>query len=124
VLSPEFSPRHHHPKIDNVVIVTLQHYANDVLSDVMNVALDRGHDDPALRLCAGRFFASINGIRYATAFFITRALLTTWAKHFARSKKIADHTHPAISGPSITSSGRWEFFRASSVSTSMYQRCL
>ena len=41
--------RHHHAEIDHLVAVAAQHHADDVLADVVDVALDRGQQDPALR---------------------------------------------------------------------------
>ena len=40
--------RHHHAEVDDVVVVALQHDADDVLADVVDVALDRRHDDRAV----------------------------------------------------------------------------
>ena len=40
--------RNHHAEIDDLEIVAFQNHAHDVLSDVVDVALDRRHDDPAL----------------------------------------------------------------------------
>ncbi len=37
----------HHAEIDDLVVVASQNHADDVLADVVNVALDRGHQDPA-----------------------------------------------------------------------------
>ncbi len=37
--------RHHHAEIDDLVVVTLQHDAHDVLADVVHVALYGRHDD-------------------------------------------------------------------------------
>ena len=62
----------------------------------------------------------MNGSRYATAFFMTRALFTTCGKNiFPAPNKSPTTLMPAMSGPSITSSGRLLFCRASSVSASM-----
>ena len=59
-------------------------------------------------------------MRTATAFFITRALLTTWGRNIRPAPKRSPTTFiPAISGPSMTSSGRAAAWRASSVSSSM-----
>ena len=38
---------HHDAEVDDVVVVALQDDADDVLADVVDVALDRGHDDLA-----------------------------------------------------------------------------
>ena len=43
-------PRHHHAHVDHLVAVALEHHADDVLADVVNVALHSRHDDPALGL--------------------------------------------------------------------------
>ena len=39
---------HHHAEVDHLVVVALQHHADDVLADVVDVALHRGHHDGAL----------------------------------------------------------------------------
>ena len=53
------------------------------------------------------FSASMNGSRYATAFFITRADFTTWGRNILPAPKRSPTTFmPSISGPSITSIGR------------------
>src|SRR5579872_4824217 len=43
-------PRHHHTKVDHLEAVALKDHADDVLANVVDVALDRRHDDPALTL--------------------------------------------------------------------------
>ena len=47
-----FRGRNHHPKIENLIVVTLQDDANDVLSDIVHVAFHCRHDDAALSFCA------------------------------------------------------------------------
>ena len=60
-------------------------------------------------------------MRTATAFFITRALLTTCGRNIRPAPNRSPTTFiPAISGPSMTSSGRAAARRASSVSA---RRC-
>ena len=50
--------------------------------------------------------ASMYGSRCATARFITRALFTTWGRNILPAPNRSPTTPmPAISGPSITSSG-------------------
>src|SRR5262249_60597096 len=44
----DFRRRHHDTEIDDVVIVALEYDADDVLADVVHVALDRRHDDLAV----------------------------------------------------------------------------
>ena len=65
------------------------------------------------------FSASMKGSSTATACFITRADFTTCGKNILPEPKRSPTTFmPAISGPSITSSGRLATRRASSVSAS------
>ena len=57
--------RHHHPEVDHLVVVAAEHDADDVLADVVDVALDgREHDAPRDRLSpSSAFSASMNGSR-------------------------------------------------------------
>jgi len=64
--------RHHDAEIDHLEIVTLQHDADDVLADVVDVALDGGEHDLAGGVAAvadnavglvARLFLFMNGIR-------------------------------------------------------------
>ena len=60
--------RHHDAEVDHLVVVALEDDADDVLADVVDVALDGGEQD-ACRRCsvpgrrAARFSSSMNGIR-------------------------------------------------------------
>ena len=45
--------RHHHAEVDHLVVVALQHHADDVLADVVDVALHRGHHDGAVGVLGG-----------------------------------------------------------------------
>ena len=60
----------------------------------MHIAFDGGHDDAALRLGVDRFlgFHERHQIRHRFLHH-PRALDHLRQKHFARSKKIADHAH-------------------------------
>ncbi|MNF92042.1 hypothetical protein D3C84_746750 [compost metagenome] len=67
------------------------------------------------------FSASMKGIRWATACFITRADLTTWGRNILPEPNRSPTTFmPAISGPSMTSMGRAHCWRNSSVSSTMW----
>ena len=44
----DFRRRHHDAEIDDLVIVALEHDADDVLADVVHVALDGRHHDLAV----------------------------------------------------------------------------
>ena len=48
-----FLGRHHDAKIDHLIIVALQHNADDILADIVDIAFDRSHDDLALGLLSG-----------------------------------------------------------------------
>ncbi len=66
------------------------------------------------------FSASMNGIRCATACFMTRADFTTCGRNILPEPNRSPTTFmPSISGPSITCKGRSAASRASSVSASM-----
>ena len=101
--------RHHHAEVGDLVAVAAQHDADDVLADVVDVALHGG--DHHLALGGGdaryaRFSASISGSRIATAFFITRALFTTCGRNILPAPNSSPTMFmPSISGPSMMSSG-------------------
>ena len=50
----DFRRRHHDAEIDHLVVVALQHDADDVLADVVHVAFDGRHHDLAVRGCSWR----------------------------------------------------------------------
>ena len=63
---------------------------------------------PAAAIAA--FSASMKGVRWATAFFITRADLTTCGRNILPAPKRSPTTlMPSISGPSMTSERAAEF---------------
>ena len=67
-----------------------------------------------------RFSSSMNGMRCATASFMTRADLTTCGRNILPAPKRSPTTFmPSISGPSITWIGRANCVRASSVSSTI-----
>ena len=89
----DFVRRDHHAKVDNFVVITLQHYADDILADVVHVALHGGDNHLAV---AGAFlFAGFDvglKIRYrllhhASGFHHLRQ------EHLALAEQIADHVH-------------------------------
>ena len=45
--------RHHHAEVDDLVVVALEHDADDVLADVVDVALDGRHHDRAVGVLGG-----------------------------------------------------------------------
>ena len=52
--------RHHHTEVDHFKVVALQNNSDDILTDIVDVALDGRHDDGAVGVlashCAGLFF--------------------------------------------------------------------
>ena len=48
--------RHHHAEVDDVIAVATEHHADDVLADVVYVALHGGHEDLALGFRLVTFF--------------------------------------------------------------------
>ena len=107
--------RHHHPHVHHLEVVALKHDGDDVLADVVHVALDGGDDDLAL------------GLRTSPPAAISLLLLffdvgqrggPRPASSRGRSSPPGAKTScpapnrspttfmPAISGPSITCSGR------------------
>ena len=53
----DFRGRRHHAEVDDLVIVAGEHHADDVLADVVHVALDGGEHDGAGGLAAPPPFA-------------------------------------------------------------------
>ena len=57
----------HHAEVDHLEVVAAEHDADDVLADVVDVALDGGQQHLARAACpavpAAAFSASMNGVR-------------------------------------------------------------
>ena len=93
--------RHHHAHVDHFVVVTLQHHGDNVLADIVHIALDRSDDDLALglggfaRLARHARFFLLNKrnqmchrlLHHARGFHHLRQ------KHFPRAEQIADDIH-------------------------------
>ena len=91
-------PGHHHAKIDHVVAIALEHHADDVLADVVNIALHRRHDDLALGLALGfgkQVFLGLDEgnevgdrlLHHARGFHHLRQ------EHLAAAEQVADDVH-------------------------------
>ena len=86
--------RHHHAQIDDVIAVTTQNHADNVLADVMHVALDRGHEDFALGFGFIAFFQLDERDQVGHGLFHhARGFNHLWQEHFSRAKQIADNVH-------------------------------
>ena len=93
--------RHHDAEIDDLVVVAAQNDADDVLADVVDVALDRRHQDlagrpDALRVAVGVLLGLHEGqemrhglLHHAGGFHHLRQ------EHLARAEQVADDAHAA-----------------------------
>ena len=54
--------RNHHTQIDHFVVIATQDDADDVLADVVHIAFDRRHDNPAAALVLPAPVASTSGL--------------------------------------------------------------
>ena len=91
-----FLARDHDAKVDNLVVVTSENDAHDVLADVVHVALDRGHENPSLRLRIGVCSAlglHVRGQPRDGFFHHARALHNLGQEHFSRAEEIPDDLH-------------------------------
>jgi len=93
-------PGDHHPEIDDLEPVALQHDADDILADIVHIALDRGHDDLALTLRLLVLFRLDIGeemgdrlLHHAGGFHHLRQ------EHLARPEQVADDIHAVHQWP-------------------------
>ena len=89
----DFVRRHHHAKIDNFVVIALQHHANDIFTDVVDVAFHGRNDHLAV---AGALFLAGFNIRFQIGdrlFHHAGRLYHLRQEHFAFAEQIADHVH-------------------------------
>ncbi len=100
----------HHAQVDDFVVVAGQDDADDVLADVVDVSLDRGHQDPASGLVlvrGGAVAGPVAGGRGRLGLFglherrqvgdgllhDPRALDDLGQEHLARAEEVADDVH-------------------------------
>ena len=88
--------RDHDPEVDDLVVVAGEHDPDDVLADVVDVALDRGHDDPAVG--PGRAGLALGlDERHEVGDRLLHdpgALDHLGQEHLAGPEQVADHVHP------------------------------
>jgi hypothetical protein len=91
---------HHHAHVDDLEVVALQHHGDDVLADVVHVALDRGDDDLALALhvAAGIRISLLLGLDVGQQvghrlLHHARRLDHLRQEHLARAEQVADDVH-------------------------------
>ena len=97
----DLGDRSHDAEIDHLVVVTLQHHADDVLADVVHVALDRRHKDfSGLGLLAvGVLVFHIGDENGDRLFHHPRALDHLGQEHLAGAEQVADGVHAVHQRP-------------------------
>ena len=90
---------HHDAQVDDFKVVALQHDADDIFADVMNVALHRGQQDfPVIATAAG-FFRLDVGLQVGNGLFHdTGGLDHLGQEHFSFTKEVAHGIHPVHQG--------------------------
>ena len=94
--------RHHDAEVDDVVVVALEHDADDVLADVVDVALDRRQHDLALGLRGVRSFLLRLDIGHEIGdrlFHDPRALDHLGQEHLSLAEQVADDVHAVHQRP-------------------------
>ena len=96
-----FFGRHHHAEVDHLIAIAAQHYADDILADVVHVTLDRGHDDAALGSDAGADFFRLDVGQQMGHRLLhhARRFHHLGQKHFAGAEQVADHIHAGHQRP-------------------------
>ena len=97
--------RNHHAEVYDVIVVTLEDDADDVLADVVYVALHGGHDDLTLGsrgLAVGVLLLlrlDVGNEVGDGAFHHARRFHDLWQEHLAAAEEIADDVHAVHQGP-------------------------
>ncbi len=96
--------RNHHAEVDDLVIVALEHDADDVLADVVHVALDGGEQDLAGGLSLGEpeLLLLLLHERHEIGdglFHHPRRLHHLRQEHLAGAEQVADHVHAGHQRP-------------------------
>ena len=83
----DFLAGHHDAQIDDFKVITLQHHTDDVLADVVHVALHGGDDDFAVGAAGAGFFLLDVGNQHGDRFFHhARRFHHLRQEHLARAK--------------------------------------
>src|SRR5690606_20650763 len=86
--------RYHDTEIDDLVIVAGQHHAHDVLADIVDVALDRGHQDFSGAVMRAIGFGFHEGQEMGDGLFHdARGFDHLGQEHLARPEQVADDVH-------------------------------
>ncbi len=91
---------HHHAHVHHFEVVALEHHGDDVLADVVHVALHRGDDDLALgaHIATGGLHFQLLGFDVGQQMghgllHHPRTLDDLGQEHLARAEQVADHVH-------------------------------
>ena len=87
---------HHHPKVNDFKVITLQHHTDDIFTDIMHIALDGGHQDFAVIFASITLFLGSfdEGHQISHGFFHhTGRLHHLRQKHLAFTEQITNHIH-------------------------------
>src|SRR5215472_7315687 len=93
---------HHDAEVDHLIVVAAEHDTDDVLADVVHVAFDRRHQDPAgavtrfraHALCTSYLLRLHIGKQIGDRLFHhPRRLYDLWQEHLAGAEKITDDVH-------------------------------
>ena len=91
---------HHDSQIDDLEVVALKHDADDFLADVVDVALDRGHDDLALALGLGILLGLQERLQIGHRLFHDPGAFNHLGQeHLPRAEQVADHVHAVHQRP-------------------------
>ena len=91
--------RHHHAEVVHLVVVAAEHDADDVLADVVHVALDRREHDRALHAAAGLLLLHVRLEVRDGALHRARALHDLREEHLPRAEEVADDLHAGHQRP-------------------------
>src|SRR6185503_8311973 len=94
--------RHHYAQVDDLEVVALEHDADDVLADVVHVALDGRHDDLAVRArgtAVGFLLLDVRDQVRDGLFHHARGLDDLGQEHLAGAEQVADDVHAVHQRP-------------------------
>ena len=85
---------YHDAEVNHFIVVALQYHANDVFADVMDIALDRRHQDGAVASCLAIFFCVHVRQQVGDGLFHHACGFDHLGQeHFSLTKQITDHIH-------------------------------
>ncbi len=99
----DFFCRHHDAHVDDIVVITAQHHADDVLADIVHIAFDGSEQHFAFGFAglaaAGFFLFNIRSEVGDRLFHDAGAFDHLWEEHLSGAEEITDHVHAVHQGP-------------------------